>query len=895
MRMNSTRFARQLAMGVALAAILPGVAMAQAADAGDDAKKTDADIVVTGTLIRGTQVTGSQTIGVQSDAILQKGAVSTNEVLSLIPQISNTFNGRFEGDPRGISAGISINKPNLRNLPGFNASSGGTTLVLMDGFRMTPVGVNQSAIDVDIIPAAVLSGVDVVTDGGSSLYGADAVSGVINFRTKKKADGVKIDANYGIGTTIKHFGQWDASVTAGTSWSSGNAYVSAGHSYRSLITNGETSWATGQVYNSAGVASNTGTQCLSPVGSETRYFRIPGRPDNASGWTSNPLAPGAGVFPIGNACDQFSSQTYLPKQSRWNVFASLSQTVSDNVDLHVTAYWTKRDTTLVDYPRGYTTPSTTPVFPTGQAGGTIFAWPGGIGFSFGANSAYVNTPTRIGFETWGVTPELTVDLGHGWKMRNTLHYGESYNHQAFPAVNNTLAQSYVDAGKLNPLNAAAASASVVTDILDYENAQKTNQQMFDFRSIVDGSLFSLGSGDAKLAIGVEYQSNMAKSHLATDRVGAVDKLPWRRSERNSKSVFAELNLPLASFLDVAGSLRYDTYSDFGSTTNPSIGMTLRPTSWLKVFGHWNTSFNAPTAVDDLGIAVGRLAPGASAATVYDPLHKWNGTGNTFMILEGATPGLKPQTAHSWALGFEATPVDGLRFGGEFYSIDFKNVLGAVNPTDLSTYEKNPDLYIYNPSSSYFSDLMALLTNGAALSAQVKNTDIALIVDRRTTNISQAKLEGVDFHVNYDTDTSFGHIAFGLSGTELTRALLTTGSSVSNQLANGGPRFTASSFLGWKKGGLSTRVTVNYSGTYHDSGVNYLGQVEQVDPFVQTNLFVGYDFADSSGALKGTSLRLTVDNVFEAKPQPIKRGAGSVLSYNNWTLGRVIKMGFSKQF
>ena len=181
----------------------------------DNEKAGEESIIVTGTLIRGVAATGTQSISVDTAAIVDKAANSTNELLSLVPQISNTFNGRFEGDPRGVGAGISITKPNLRNLPGANASSGGTTLVLMDGFRFTPVGVNQSSVDVDIIPAAVIAGVEVTTDGGSSLYGADAVAGVINFRTMRKFDGIKVDANYGFGTTIKNFDQWDAQMTIG--------------------------------------------------------------------------------------------------------------------------------------------------------------------------------------------------------------------------------------------------------------------------------------------------------------------------------------------------------------------------------------------------------------------------------------------------------------------------------------------------------------------------------------------------------------------------------------------------------------------------------------------------------------------------------------------------------
>ena len=149
------KFRSIVAAGVSLLA-LSSPAMAQEADSEDQGAGNE--IVVTGTQSRGVAATGTQSISVDSAAILDKAAISTNELLSLVPQISNTFNGRFEGDPRGVGAGISITKPNLRGLPGANSSSGGTTLVIANGFRFTPVGVNQSSVDVDVIPAAVLEG-----------------------------------------------------------------------------------------------------------------------------------------------------------------------------------------------------------------------------------------------------------------------------------------------------------------------------------------------------------------------------------------------------------------------------------------------------------------------------------------------------------------------------------------------------------------------------------------------------------------------------------------------------------------------------------------------------------------------------------------------------------------
>jgi iron complex outermembrane receptor protein len=894
--------------GLAFASVsllsLSAPAFAQDADneqAGED------PIIVTGTLIRGVAATGTQSISVDTAAITDKAANSTNELLSLVPQISNTFNGRFEGDPRGVGAGNSITKPNLRNLPGANASSGGTTLVLMDGFRFAPVGVNQSSIDVDIIPAAVIAGVEVTTDGGSSLYGADAVAGVINFRTMRKFEGIKVDANYGFGTTIKNFDQWDAQMTIGKSWSTGNAYISGGYSERDLVLNNQTTWATGEVYSASMVPRFTGTQCNSPVGTETRWKHFAA--GNVNNWTNNPLASGAGTFAIGTACDNVGQATYLAGMKRYNAFGSLTNEFSDTVSLRMTAYYTKRDLELGIFPRGVTSAGSG--ITSGAQVGAIYGDPAvntivaiteGIGFSLAPNAAYVNTPNTVGFETWGVTPELTVKLGQDWQVRTTAHYGRSNNTQYFPGINTVLAQSYITGGQLNPLNAAAASATVIADLIDYENAQETKQELFVARTVADGPLFALPGGEARVAVGAEYQRNSAQSHLTAGRVGAVKSVPWITNSRDSWSLFGELNLPVTSFLDLAGSVRYDHYSDFGSTTNPSIGATLRPTDWLKVFGHWNTSFNAPTAVDGLGIAVGRFACGiyavgiGSASRPYDPYtpKKDTGQGTCALVSEGVKAGIKPQTSESWAVGLEITPTDGLRMGGEFYSIDFKNILGAVNPQNLTTYLTNPELYNYSPSAATYAAWLSEFTNGAQLATQRSASDIAIYVDRRTSNIGTATLEGFDFHVYYDADISGGRLSTGLVGTKTTKSVANFGVAT-NEKGNGGPELTFSAFAGYKINGFSSKITWNYSGKYRDASPNVSGLIGQsIRPFSTINVNFGYQW-DDAGILSGTSLRFGIDNLMDAKPQRTPRSAANIVTYQNYTLGRVIKMGFSKKF
>ncbi|MBU6268323.1 MAG: TonB-dependent receptor [Sphingomonadales bacterium] len=888
-------------------------APAFAADAKDAAPaaadNSDKDIVVTGTLIRGTQATGSQTLTLDAKAITEVAAVSTNELLTSIPQISS-FNSRPEGDPKGLTAVSAIVRPNLRNFPSTNSTSGALTLIMVDGMRLTPVGTNASSVDPDIIPGTVLQAVDIVTDGGSSIYGADAVAGVMNFRTMRAFEGVKLDGNFGFGTTIKGFHQWDVSGTVGKSWSTGNAYINVSHADRDSILNRQTSWANGTVYNAAGVGRVTSTTCNAPQATVTNWYRYAA---SASGFTNNPAAPGAGAAALGTGCDQALDQTYLPSLKRTNVFAALSNSFSDSVDLRVTAYWVKREIGLPQYPLGYTSKGSgitsaaqlTAAYPAAlnTAVGSLFAVPEGVGFALGPNANYVNTPSSIRNETWGVSPELTVKLNGNWSLRTSLHYGQSNNWTNFPGLNTTAIDGYITSGAIVPTNIAAASASVISDITNWETAQNTKHELFMFRTIADGKVFTLPGGDAKLAVGLEYDNNRDSTRVYTGKTGVIGTLPFATASGSMKSAFAELHLPVVSFAEVAASVRHDSYTTFGNTTNPNVGLTLKPTSWLKVFGHWGTSYNAPTPYDSLGLGFGRA--GQNYVTTRPTIAAGktdNGQGSYFIVLTGASPaGLKPQTSDGWALGFDATPVTGLNFGAEFYSINLDNAIGNLNPANAATYQTNPSLYIYNNeltanNNALFNTIMSQLQNGAAISTQVGGAaGVAILVDTRTSNLNSAKVQGIDFHLNYQTQTPWGVVSFTNAGNIATRQLQTASGATTNELGHGQPRFTWASALGLTNGGFTGRVMVNYSGKYHDGALNNLGVSQDVPAFVITNLFLGYNFAASGGALKGTSLRLTVDNLFDKKPYTLLRPNTNNPNFNGWTLGRVIKLGFTEQF
>ncbi len=204
---------RSLRLGVSIATLTSGLAWAGLAQAqttplpavqadtvsgqsldpeASDVPAEEADIVVTGTLLRGVAPTGTNVVSVTRDDVLVSGAASSNDLLASIPQVGN-----FGTVPVGsASFAIPVVRPNIRNL---GSSGGVTTLVLVNGHRMVGAGVLQTTFDPSAIPPDIIERVEVVPDGGSAIYGSDAIGGVINFITRKRFNGVGASARYSFG------------------------------------------------------------------------------------------------------------------------------------------------------------------------------------------------------------------------------------------------------------------------------------------------------------------------------------------------------------------------------------------------------------------------------------------------------------------------------------------------------------------------------------------------------------------------------------------------------------------------------------------------------------------------------------------------------------------------
>ncbi|WP_254605065.1 TonB-dependent receptor domain-containing protein [Sphingomonas bacterium] len=219
----------------------PGVEQAQATQAAAGAQQpanaTTAssaegqanDIVVTGSRITRPEFAAPNPItSFNSAAIQQSGNTNLTNFLERVPALtgSRDFTQTSGGNavysnPFGAAG---LNELNLRNL-GVNR-----TLVLVNGRRHVAGEANSAAVDVNSIPTDLIERVDVLTGGASAVYGADGVSGVVNFILKRDFDGVSARSQFGIsdrGDAANRF----ASIAAGKTFADGRANVTIAYEY----------------------------------------------------------------------------------------------------------------------------------------------------------------------------------------------------------------------------------------------------------------------------------------------------------------------------------------------------------------------------------------------------------------------------------------------------------------------------------------------------------------------------------------------------------------------------------------------------------------------------------------------------------------------------------------
>ena len=868
----------RVAYGASAAVMLlaAGPSLAQSADASppqpaqDESVADLEEIVVTGSSIRGVPPVGSNLIGMTRQDIETLGAANTPDLLASVPQL-NSFNTA----PSPSLGGVGSFAPGLRGLPA-NA-----TLPLMNGHRLVAAAANETNPDFPLIPNLAIERVEVVADGASSIYGSDAVAGVVNFITRRNVSGVEMSANYGAGDDY-YSGHVGALV--GKTWDGGSVLAAYQYTETDNITGGDRDYRL-QDFRPFGGIDNRGVNCPSPnvLVDATFYSVFYAAPD---------LAPNTQNF-----CDNGASSDLLPASRIHSLFVSGRQDVTERVSVWGEVLYTDRvDEIQVSPPvQSVAITRTNPFFqaPPGTGATTelvLFRPDNLIG-----DDHFTNTDKRrVGNSSLGVDVQLPRDFE--LSVYGTFDWAENVAY--LPAINAgalaAAARGTTRSTALDPFGTGTAP-DVVAAILDSSTSVTINQRTELGAIKLSGPLLDLPAGQMKIALGAETRRETFEQ---TGFVGAIP-VPEDLS-RDITSFYGEVfvpvvdaanALPLVRSLSLSVSGRYDDYSDFGSTTNPKVGVNWEPIDDLTLRGSYGRSFRAP-GMRQVGATVGAYYYDAATALANDPT-RGSAQVNTVYLL-GGNRDLQPEEAETWSFGADWRPafLPNLRSSLTYYSIEYTNVIGTPSTALVFTDPTFASVVYRNPTAETLGGLLGI---AVPVNLPTPLPVIGNLLDLRLNNFGIRKTDGVDFDVNYRWPLGFGDVYAGLAGNYVLGfdTQLSPAAPVTNSLDLGVPRFTARASVGVTSGPVSFAGFVNYRDGIRNNFATPTGVGSyKADAYTTVDLRVTWTLPDA-GWTRGAALALQVNDLFDQDPPffPATDGVGG--AYN--PIGRFVALNLRKSF
>lgn len=744
------------------------------------------EMVVTGTNIRDVVPPGTPVIVIDAEDIRRSGYSGTEQVLQALPQ-------NFRGGQAGAVADVNMSIGGQR---GFNATAGsgvnlrglGTTatLVLINGRRIAATSAGTFT-DISLIPIDAIERIEILTDGASAIYGADAVAGVVNIILKHDYDSAETKLSYG-STTSGGRDELRLSHSFGRRWESGSLMVSAEY-----LRQGEL--MADQREATAGV------------------------PDPTSIFPSNTLK---------------------------SVVLSASQSLGEKFTLSTDMQYSHADRFLV-------------------------------ATDAGARSDTFGKPIRR-----NALVSLEYQAPRDWRFTVDGFISDENS------KNRTM--DYTPEGELENT---------------YNQHRTQDQRGGEVRA--NGPLFSLPAGAVKVAMGASYKEE--KYRRTIDRFNIDQNV-----SRWNNSLFAELYVPIVGDanavpgihqLDMTFAVRRDDYSDFGSSTNPRVGLSWAPSPSLTLRSSYSTSFRAPSVGEEM-----RFGDLGIFALDVSPYFTADGTGFVPVVTLFGSEDLKPEESENWTFGLDWKPgfAPGLNVGVTYYDIAYSDRI-TLPPLDMGALG-NPELQQFIHYYDSPEEVRALVETYVAQGAFFDDfTDGMFGPDPLGQtfatysyvwmNAERVDVSGYDVSVDYGFEHGENRFELALNANYILEMLNRVSPTAPpydlvGTFANP-PKLRMRGTLAWFRRELSANLNVNYTHSYTDTS----GAVDRpVDAYTTLDGVLSYAFAPSGNAFTdGLSLSLIVTNLFdEAPPYVGFSGRGSHYDAANASpLGRTVSMQIAKRW
>lgn len=863
-----------LASGILLALGFGAVAPAAAQDAvappaEPQAKTLDTVSVVGSRIRRQDETAAAPVLTMERGEIEATGAGSVGELLQKLPSVGSSLNSTGSA---GTSHGSS--SMNLRSL-GANRA-----LVLVNGRRwVNGAGTRgfRDFVDLNTIPLAAVERIEVLLDGATAIYGADAIAGVVNIVTFRDFDGARINVYTGSTTHGDGFSHAE-DLLWGKSGGWGSALLSISAARNDEILAGARDFARVPLQ---GLSRST------PAGRFKNSSAVPGFGTKAF------VRDGAGGFrlddPNTDVYNDTPDTTLVGPLKRAGAYGQLRLAIGDATTLVFEGLFNTRESSQrfpAVAPRirggdGMTIPVNHPFNPFGVEfkgkGFEIVRMLEEVGPRI--NTQNVNTlRLAAGFEG---------ELGNAWSW--SAFYSHARNNARWTSANQ------VDLDKvalaLGPNDRCAANGCVPLDIFgtitpamaDYIRAtgiDYNGTQQDDFTANLSGDLFQLPAGAVGFATGVEYRRefgfdspspyfNQVPTFITYDR--KTTSAP-RRPTRGSYSLaeaYAEFNVPLLSDMTFAKSLelsaasRYSRYDTFGGTLNSKLGLAWRPWSTLLVRATWAEGFRAPSinelyagqrqtnlpAVDPCN---GGGAGKVGCAGVPASYNQANYSSGSILATVGGNPDLLPETSVNRSIGFVYTPSES---GGFSMTVDW--------------YRISLDEAIANFGSQ---NLLNLCANTGQRCNYIKRDpttgEVINLVDG-PINLNRIETSGIDSTLRYRlTPAEFGSLDMALSLSYLERFdrfdTLPDGSvRVARRAGRADiaresfPRLKAGMSIDWARDAWSANWSLRYIGHTDEGPAPALGRIPAQ---LTHNAWIARDLS-----VIPLTLTLGVNNLFDEDP------------------------------
>jgi iron complex outermembrane receptor protein len=984
------------------------------------------------------------------DSIEARDASQASDLLTALPQVTGlpgNETATLGATARGDNASVS-----LRGIPSSN------TLILLNGRRLAPhpisqgeAGVPTLSTNVNQLPSRGLDRVEVLRDGASSIYGTDAVAGVVNYITRPNYNGTELALRYGV-TEIGDGRELRATLTHGFTFDGGKGHfmivadlldrdaiyardrhfsAEADLSYRAPAP-----WnvSTDTTFNLRSATTEFGNFSTGTLNSTTGVFtaaRPAGVPASLVATSGTfflmPTATGVG-FQTATPSRTGITRTFYwnnnayrviqPQSTRGNVFASASYELRPNLTVFGEFSGYKARSVTYREPDGITAstdgniivPATNPWNPFGDrfwsptgapnADGTprLTGTPSAVRITNKRLTDLADRTATVTNDIYRVVGGVRGKLFDTWNWETAVLQTESRvtDDEAGPSRKSLLINAINQSNPATAFNpftrtfAVQGNTLVVTgDYVNPESVQSTFRSNFirqgrteltsaDFRAF--GEVMPIWGGNTiGAAFGGEFRYeayddtrppfaglNPPGSGLDPESNDFLGFSPNSDTHgtRHVAAAYVEtvvplvgnrFKLPLVESLEFSASARFESYTDFGETTKPKLGLNWKPLPWIMVRASYNQGFHAPN--------LAQLFTGTLIRTVTGSVDSYR-SAVTGLVTDGASnrrsvasgnPDLQPETSTGKSAGFvvEVPMVKGLSFSADYWEIRQKDVIAssgsinddrdaliaatqaalaagqAIGNIDLGSgtaaYQGDGSvvrLPVTQADRDFFAAYNATRTP-ANQRAVVGGIDIL-----RTTYFNRAEefVNGFDFDVTYKLPRmALGNFTVNTTWTYLNdfHTYNSAGAARSdlrwsNAAGGATPKWRGTTTLTWRKQQWSAGLSAYYTGNYTDSGATTtqsiyesLGSPSYIVPYVNNgartyrflvddsisyNGYVGYRFRAKNKWIGNTAVRFGIVNLLDQEPPLSSDSRGYDPSvYNLMARGRTYSLQVTRQF